>query len=286
MPLPDDHDVMREARSILDQLKAEGGLRRERGETVRVIAAAMAAVRDPSRTLRGVAEEWRVARPSVQNLVSRVSAVMQSRSEAGPAPPRGLERNRFAVLGVASVDGPPMPPPPPSASHKPSGSTHCHAVPCGLWNVGNTCFLNVCISAMLACPALKQLAATADPANVLESQRTSAPVTVASTVRELALAHGTANWPTDKNQVKALVGEKLYDAVGSIAGGWVRGQQQSAEEALSIMLDSVIGVHAAGTGGAARALQCGVHCCEYSVIITIYKLVVAYDLEVEPGPRH
>jgi len=84
---------------------------------------------------------------------------------------------------------------------------------------------------------------------VHESRSTSAPVIVASVLRRLALAHGTESWPTGHDQVKRLIGEQLYGAVGSIAGGWVRGQQQSAEEALYIMLGSVIQVHAAGTGG-------------------------------------
>ena len=200
--------------------------------------------------------------PSSAHKPRSSTPAVPSRSEACPAPPRGLERNRFAVLEHACVDGPPALQPPQSAPGKARTSTR--AVPDGLPNVGNTCFFNACIMAMLACSALKQLAATAGPADVHESRSTSAPVIVASVLRRLALAHGTESWPTGPDQVKRLIGEHLYGAVGSIAGGWVRGQQQSAEEALSIMLGSVIQVHAAGTGGAAHPLHCGVQCCEYS----------------------
>jgi hypothetical protein len=202
--------------------------------------------------------------PSSAHKPRSSTAAVPSRSEACPAPRRGLEGNRFAMLEHACVDGPPALQPPQSAPGKARTSTR--AVPDGLANVGNTCFFNACIMAMLACSALKQLAATARPADVHESRPTSAPVIVASVLRRLALAHGTESWPTGPDQVKRLIGEQLYGAVGSIAiaGGWVRGQQQSAEEALSIMLGSLIQVHAAGTGGAAHEVPCGVRWCEYS----------------------
>jgi len=117
MPVPDDH-AMREARSVLEQLKAEGSVRREHDDTVRMIAAAMAVIRDPSRSLANVCKQHGVLKQSVSNKIGAVRAVMQTRGATGPAPLRGLVGNRFAVLEHACVDGPPALQPPQSVPGK------------------------------------------------------------------------------------------------------------------------------------------------------------------------
>jgi len=98
---------LREARSILARLKADGVVKVEQKETLQVVAAAMAVVREPSRSVCDISKQHGVLYQRVYEKLGAVRALVKSRSETGPAPRRGLEGNRIAMLEHASVHGPP-----------------------------------------------------------------------------------------------------------------------------------------------------------------------------------